>query len=255
MIRALLIRGMLAGAVAGLLAFAFAHYWGEPEIEYAIGLEEQMAQPAHAQQHAAGVAQEHQAAQHEEHEEELVSRGVQSSAGLLTAVVVYGAGVGGLFAIAFAFAYGRIGRFGPGATAALLAVGGFISIALVPFLKYPANPPSVGSPETLGSRTALFLVLVAISIIALVVAGELARRMARRFGTWGSVAIGAAAFVVIIAVAQFLLPDVREVPRGFAADMLWRFRMASLIMQLLMWTTLGAVFSLLAVSLLKQDAR
>jgi putative cobalt transporter subunit CbtA len=156
-----------------------------------------------------------------------------------------------LFAIVFAFAYGRIGRFGPGATAALLAAGGFISIALVPFLKYPANPPSVGSPETLASRTALFLVLVAISIIALVVAVELARRMAGRFGTWASVAIGAAAFVVIIAVAQFLLPDVREVPQGFAADMLWRFRMASLIMQLLMWATLGAVFSLLAVSLLK----
>ena len=254
MIRALLIRGMLAGAVAGLLAFAFAHYWGEPEIEYAIGLEEQMAQAAHAQQHAAGTAREHEGAA-PEHEEELVSRSVQSTAGLLTAVVVYGAGIGGLFAIAFAFAYGRIGQFGPGATAALLAVGGFISIALVPFLKYPANPPSVGSPETLGSRTALFLVLVAISIIALVVAVELARRMASRFGTWGSVAIGAAAFVVIIAVAQFLLPDVREVPQGFAADMLWRFRMASLIMQLLMWATLGAVFSLLAVSLLKQDAR
>src|SRR5689334_12043595 len=136
MIRALLIRGMLAGAVAGLLAFAFAHYWGEPEIEYAIGLEEQMAQAAHAQHHAAGTAREHEGAA-PEHEEELVSRSVQSTAGLLTAVVVYGAGIGGLFAIAFAFAYGRIGQFGPGATAALLAVGGFISIALVPFLKYP----------------------------------------------------------------------------------------------------------------------
>ena len=49
MIKALLIRGMLAGTVAGVLAFGFAQIFGEPEIEYAIGLEEQMAQAAHAQ--------------------------------------------------------------------------------------------------------------------------------------------------------------------------------------------------------------
>jgi predicted cobalt transporter CbtA len=254
MVKSLLIRGMLAGVVAGVLAFAFAHFWGEPEIDYAISVEEQLAHAEHAQQHAAGMAMGHEEAAPEQ-EEELVSRGVQSTAGLLTAVVGYGAGVGGLFAIVFAFAYGRIGRFGPGATAALLAAGGFISLALVPFLKYPANPPSIGSPETLNSRTALFLAMVAISIIALVAAVDLARRLAGRFGTWGSVAISAAAFVLIIAVAQFLLPDVREVPDAFSLDMLWRFRMASLTMQFLMWTTLAVVFSLLAVPLLKQDSR
>lgn len=255
MVRSLLIRGMLAGVVAGVLAFGFAHFWGEPEIDYAIGLEEQLAQAVHAQQHAAGVAHEHAAPAEPEHEEELVSRSVQSTLGLLTAVVIYGAGIGGLFAIVFAFAYGRIGRFGAGATAALLAAGGFVSLALVPFLKYPANPPSVGSPETLGSRTALFLVLVAISIIALVVAVDLTRRAAARFGTWGSAAIGAAVFVAVIAVALLVLPDVREVPEAFAADMLWRFRLASLGMQLLMWATLGGVFSLLTVPWLNKQAR
>jgi len=255
MMRSLLIRGMLAGVVAGVLAFAFAHYWGEPEIEYAIGLEEQMTQAVHAQQHAAGAAHEHDATATHEHEEELVSRRVQSGLGLLTAVVIYGAGIGGLFAIVFAFAYGRVGRLGVGATAGLLAAGGFVSVALVPFLKYPATPPAVGSPETIGTRTALFLVLVAISIIALVAAVELARRMAGRFGVWASVGSGAAVFVVVIALAQLLLPDVREIPEGFAADMLWRFRLASLGMQLLMWATLGAVFSLLTVPYLKQNAR
>jgi hypothetical protein len=241
MVKALLIRGMLAGAVAGVLAFGFAQVFGEPQIDYAIGFEEQTAQ---AQAHDAGAAHEH--------EEELVSRGVQAGIGLLTAVVVYGAGIGGLFAIVFAFAYGRLGRLGPRATAALLAAAGFVSVAMVPFLKYPATPPAVGNPETLGSRTALFLVMIAISILAIVLALALARRLAGRLGPWASAAVGGFAFVAVVAVAQFVLPDVREVPDAFSPDALWRFRAASLGMQMLMWATLGLVFGGLSTRLLKE---
>jgi predicted cobalt transporter CbtA len=244
MVKALLVRGMLAGVVAGLLAFGFAQVFGEPEIDYAIGLEEQMAQVAQGQAHATGAAHDH--------EEELVSRGVQAGIGLLTAVVVYGAGLGGLFAIVFAFAYGRIGRFGPRATAALLAAGGFVSIALVPFLKYPASPPAVGNPDTLASRTALFLIMIAISIAALTLAVGLARRLAARVGAWNAAIVAGVAFVAIIAAAQLVLPDFNEVPAQFSSDMLWRFRMASLGMQMLMWATLGLVFGALSRRLLNQ---
>jgi len=250
MIKALLIRGMLAGTVAGVLAFGFAQIFGEPEIEYAIGLEEQMAQAtpeakAHAEAHSGAVAAH-------EHEDEPVSRRVQAGIGLLTAVVVYGAGIGGLFAIVFAFAYGRVGRFGPRATAALLAAAGFVSVALVPFLKYPATPPAVGSPETLGTRTALFLVMIAISIIAVTLAIGIARRLADRLGPWAAATVGGVAFVAIVAFAQLFLPDIKEIPAEFSADALWRFRAASLGMQMLMWTTLGGVFGLLSYRLLNQ---
>jgi hypothetical protein len=235
---------MLAGVVAGLLAFGFARVFGEPQIDYAIAFEQQMEQAANAQAHAASAAHEH--------EKELVSRKVQAGIGLLTAVVVYGAGIGGLFAIVFAFAYGRIGRLGPRATAALLAAGGFISIAVVPFLKYPANPPAVSNPDTLGSRTALFLIMIAISIAAITLAIGLARRLADRFGLWVSAAIGGVVFVAIIAVTQFVLPDMSEVPEQFSADALWRFRLASLGMQMLMWATLGLVFGAMAARVLEQ---
>jgi len=40
---------------------------------------------------------------------------------------------------------------------ALLALAAFITIALVPMLKYPANPPAVGNPDTIGPRTGLYL--------------------------------------------------------------------------------------------------
>jgi hypothetical protein len=235
MVKALLVRGMLAGAIAGLFAFGFAYSFGEPEIDYAIAFEQQQA--AHAQAGAAGSP---------EHEEELVSRTVQAGIGLLLAVVIYGGGIGGLFAIAFALAYGRIGPFGPRATAALLAAAGFVSVAMIPFLKYPANPPAVGSPETLGNRTALFLVMIAISLMAVMLAIGVARRLLARFGPGASAAVGGVAFVAVVALAYLLLPDVREVPAQFSADALWRFRAASLGMQLLMWAVLGLVFSRLA---------
>jgi hypothetical protein len=62
MVRALLIRGMLAGAIAGLLACAFAWLFGEPQIDVAIGFEQ------HSRMAAGEVP-----------EPELVSRAVQSS--------------------------------------------------------------------------------------------------------------------------------------------------------------------------------
>ena len=55
----------------------------------------------------------------------------------------------------------------------------------------------------------------------------------------------------IIVIAQLVLPDVNEVPADFPAVVLWRFRMASLGMQVLMWTTLGLVFGMLAERLLE----
>jgi hypothetical protein len=39
MVRALLIRGMLAGVLAGLFAFGFAWVFGEPQVNLAISFE------------------------------------------------------------------------------------------------------------------------------------------------------------------------------------------------------------------------
>src|SRR3954464_10613583 len=120
MVRALLMRGMIAGAIAGLLAFGFARIFAEPSIEQAIAFEHLVERPAHAPAHHDHAATVQPATE----KPELVSRAVQAGAGLLTALVIYGAGIGGLFAIVFAFAYGRIGQLGPRSTAAFLAATG-----------------------------------------------------------------------------------------------------------------------------------
>ena len=77
-------------------------------------------------------------------EEELVSRPVQAGIGLFTGVVVYSALSAGFSLWSSRCVYGRIGPLGPRATSALLAGMGFVAVYLVPNLKYPANPPSVG---------------------------------------------------------------------------------------------------------------
>jgi len=225
MMRTLLVRGMLVGAVAGLLAFAFAEVFGEPSVDTAIAFETGL----------------HQAAS-EVPEPELVSRGIQASLGLFTGVVLYGAAFGGLFALAFAFLYGRAGSGDPRALAAVLALVCFAAIALVPGLKYPPNPPSVGEPDTIRYRTALFFIMIAISLAAAVAAAATATRLARRYGAWNAWLAGAAVFLVIGLAAGLLLPAIDEVPERFPAVVLWRFRIASFGTEIVLWTTIGLLF-------------
>jgi hypothetical protein len=234
----LLVRGMLSGVVAGLLALVFARVFGEPSIGNAIEVESAL-----------------QAAQGETPEPELVSRTVQSTIGLATAVVVYAVAFGGLFSLAFAIAHGRIGRLSPRAMAAVLALGGYVVVYVVPFLKYPANPPAVGNPDTINERTATYFGMVALSAALAISATSLGRRLTSRLGAWNSALVGGAAFVVTIAVVQFLLPTINEVPDAFPATVLWNFRIASLGTQLVMWTTLGLLFGPLVARHLTTEHR
>lgn len=173
MIRTLLIRGMIAGLVAGLIGFGFARAFGEPSVARAIAFEEQH-EHEHEHEHGHADAAATQAHSHDHGDEALVSRDTQAGLGLLTGVAVFGTALGGLFSLVFAFAYGRLGALRARGTSALLALFGFVSVAIVPFLKYPPNPPAVGNAETIGPRTALFFGMVAISIAAAVFADALA---------------------------------------------------------------------------------
>jgi hypothetical protein len=238
MVRALLVRGMLAGLLAGLLASGFAWVFGEPQVDLAIGFE------AHTHQ-MAGKAPE----------PELVSRAVQSTLGLLTGLIVYSCALGGIFALVFAYAYGRVGRLCPRGTAALLAAAGFVALILVPQIKYPANPPAIGDPATIGPRTALYFTMIALSVIVAVAAASTGRQLARRLGAWNSAMAAGAAYLVVIAAGMLILPPIDEVPADFSATTLWHFRLASLGSELVLWTVLGLVFGILAERRLAEHAR
>src|SRR6266540_3600376 len=157
---------MLVGLVAGVLAFGFASLFGESPIDQAIAFE-----GAHV--HGADGP-------------ELVSRAVQSTFGLLVAVGLYGAALGG----AFALVYCRLGQLAARATSVLVAAVGFVAVYLVPFVKYPANPPAVGHPDTIGRRSTLYLLMVLISVLAAVGAVLVGRASAARLARWNAVLLG-----------------------------------------------------------------
>jgi Probable cobalt transporter subunit (CbtA) len=234
MVRPLLIRGMLVGVLAGLAAFAFACVFGEPQVQHGIDFEDHLA-----------------ALRHEPAGPELVGRGVQRTLGLLAGTVATGVALGGLLALAFAYAYGRLGILEARATAALLALGAFASITLVPFTKYPANPPAVGNPGTIDRRTVLFFAMIAITVLALTAAVRARRQLGRRLGRWNATIVAGALFAVVVAVAELILPAVHETPAGFPADVLYRFRVASLGINATLWLGLGLGFGAAAERLLE----
>ncbi|MGW4344193.1 CbtA family protein [Streptomyces sp. NPDC004690] len=224
-VRNLLVRGMLAGLAAGVLALVVAYLLGEPNVDKAIGFEE-----SHSH----------------EHEMEVVSRSLQSTAGLATGVLVYGVAFGGIAALAYCFALGRVGRFSPRATALLLSGCALLAVYVVPFLKYPANPPSVGDPDTIGKRTTLYFLMMVLSVLLAIAATLLGKRLAPGLGTWWATVVAVAAFAVVIGLAYAFLPVVNEVPEHFPATLLWRFRLSALAIQAVLWGGFGLVFGELA---------
>ncbi|RWX09596.1 hypothetical protein EHI42_27145 [Rhizobium hidalgonense] len=229
MVGNLLLRGMLAGLIAGILVFAFAHTFGEPLVDAAIAFEEASAK-------VAGEAAE----------PEIVSRATQAGPGLFIGVMAYSVAVGGLFSLAFAFLHGRLGSLSPRGTSAVIAIAAFVAIVLVPGIKYPANPPAVGNPDTIGVRTELFFLMIVVSLASLIAAVALSRRLAGRFGLWNGAIIAGFAYLVFIGAVLYLLPPINEVPENFSAMVLWRFRTTTLGMHAILWAAIGLVFGALA---------
>ncbi|MBU8811883.1 CbtA family protein [Mycolicibacterium goodii] len=245
-------RGLLAGALGGLLAFVFARIFVEPVIERAIAFEEGVGE-AHAHDHGAGGGHDHGI--------ELFSRGVQANIGLGFGVIAFAVAMGALFAVAYCVAYGRVGTVSPRMLSVLLAGGMFLSLYVVPSLKYPPNPPAVSLDETIQQRTLLYLLLVVVSAALLVAAVYLGRRLVGRFGTWNATLLAAGGYIVAMAVVMLVLPTIDETPGpledhghiifgGFPADDLYDFRLYSLLTQLVMWATIGLVFAPMAARLL-----
>ena len=238
--RDLLVRGLLAGLLAGIAAFFVAYAVGEPSVGAAIAVEgSEHAADGHSHADEAGSAPV------EEHET-VVPRSLQSTAGLATATIVAGVTLGGLIGTVSALALGRFGRLGTRATVLLVTGLGFLATYVVPYLAYPPNPPAVGRSDTIGYRTALYFILVAVSVIAGVTAVLVARRLAVRWGAWSATLTCAAAYGVIMAVTIMIMPGYDEVPADFPANVLFDFRQASLIVQVTLWGVVGLVTAELA---------
>jgi predicted cobalt transporter CbtA len=220
----------IAGLVAGLTAAVFHLIVTEPLIDQAIALEEQHL--------AAGGAGAAEAAG--EHEAPIVSREAQKGGlvlGLLMYALIWSALVGVIYHLAQHWLPGEDGR----RKRLLLVLAGYWSVALFPFLKYPANPPGVGDPETIGYRQTLYLAVLVLSLAGTVVAIALARwadgAAARRW-------LAGLGFLVVFSLALFVLLPASPDPVEMPAEIVEPFRLLSLIGLTLFWAVLGGVFAL-----------
>ena len=225
---AILRRCALGGAAAGLAAALVSLLVVEPVIRAALVVED-------ARAHALG-----------EQHEEVFSRPVQVVGGLLTAVLV-GLALGVVFAVVFARTRHRLPGGGDFGRVLVLAAAGFGVLALLPAVKYPASPPGVGDPETVGTRTLLYLTLLAAGVLVLVAVALIPAALARRGWQQPERVSAAAGVGAVLVVAVLTLwpaaPD--SVPPDIPAELLWRFRLASLAQLAALWATLGLVTGLL----------
>lgn len=224
MVSAYLRRGMAAGLLVGLLAGVFAFFVGEPILDRAIALEE--------------------AAHHEEGHEEVFSRSTQK-AGLFFATGLFGVTTGGVFGISYAFFRERLAAGSDFKRSISLAGAIFAGAFLIPFLKYPANPPTVGDPATIRERTAAYFTLVALSLLAIFLAWLAARALkSRGINARNRRLMAGAGLVVVLGVLFMLLPAAPS-SVGFPSGLLWAFRLSSFGTQLIFWAGLGVLFGLL----------
>jgi hypothetical protein len=219
---------VVAGLIAGAVISGFHTLLIEPYIERAIAIEE-----IHSQAHG------------EAHEEPVVDRPTQRW-GLVLGFILYGAIWGLLFGVLIYLTQGwrpttwSIVRYG-----FVLAVLVGWSVALFPFLKYPANPPGVGEPDTVGYRQALYVGFIALSIIGSGLAMGLFRLLNRprtatapagRSGLWIAV------FYLIYAAAIYTILPTNPDPIEMPAELIWTFRVISFAGLILFWMILGGIF-------------
>ncbi len=228
-------RGIVAGLVAGLLAGLFGFAFGEPVLDRAVELESS----AQGVTHHEGEAHEGEAAEGTE----VFGRGEQK-AGLFLAMALYGSAVGGIFGLVSAYFLRRTSLRGAWARSLALAGAVFGGAVLLPFLKYPPNPPGVGTdPETLGARTAAYLAMMALATLSIFFAWRLSRELGAFAASTRHLLIGGF-LLVCWGLLVVLMPGAGGAGEA-PADLVWSFRVSSLGTQAVLWTGIGCVFGLL----------
>ena len=224
----LLGRGALAGGAAGVVSGGFSWLLAEPVLDRAVRLEA-------AREEAGGGAAA----------AEVFSRSTQH-AGLLVAAVLTGAAIGVLFAVVYAILHRRDPAGAPWRRSLTLAGAGFTGVWLLPFLRYPANPPGVGDPGTIDTRVNAWLAAIGIGVIAVVLAWRVHGWLAERGRSAPQRQLAVTVIVLAALASLFVLPDNPDaVPAP--ATLVWDFRVLSAASMGLLWGGLAVGFGLLGL--------
>ncbi|GIU84019.1 MAG: membrane protein [Acidimicrobiales bacterium] len=239
------LRGALVGLFCGLVAAGFFWAVGEPHIDKAIEIEE--ARSAGAGDQSPGATHAHGAEEAPEAADEAgdepaawtVSRSTQRSVGLFSALGLGGAALGALVGAVHATTGGH-----PFYRAVRICATGFFAVHLLPWFKYPPNPPAVGDPDTIAYRQTWYALLVVAGLLLVLAVGRLRRMLKADPGSvrpmqgWRAdlaAGLAFAAGLVVLLVAFPPNPDPIEVP----AKLIWDFRVVSLAGNALLWSALA----------------
>ena len=227
---------VLAGLLAGLLVAGFHFAITELVIDRAITLEEAM-NPS-----TAGEI------------EPVVSRPVQR-AGLFLGYLMIGLSWSLLFAVAFHLLQRRLPATGAARRGLVLALAAYWAVALLPFLKYPANPPGVGDPETISYRGGLYLAIlvlgIATSALAVGFGHWIKQILPRAWAPWAAgMSVAMISGVLLVAVMP-PSPDPVRMPEWVVTS----FRALSLVGSTLFWMIMGTAFAFLVTRLNGRPSR
>jgi hypothetical protein len=254
-------RGILAGALAGVLGFIWSKIFIEPIVGRSIDFEDGTAAAHEAMETASGHGHAH------EEGGELFTRTVQSNIGMGLGVLLFSVALGALFAVVFCVAYSRISNVSARKLAVLTAGAMLIALWVVPALKYPPNPPATSLDETIKQRALLYLLMVALSALLMVASVYLAFQLTPKLGTWNATLAAGGAYIVAVAIVMLILPTINETPGpmvndagtivfpGFPAVDLYEFRLYALGTQVIVWTTIGLLGAAMLSRLLDSKER
>lgn len=210
---------LLSGAIAGTVLGVINQGLVEPFIERAIAIEMQNA------------AQDGEIINPIEFDAyRLWQRGGEVAAG-----TILGLSIGSLFGIVFAYARGSLPGSSEKKKALLLAGIMWLVLFLVPALKYPANPPAVGDPETIYYRQSLYVAFLAISGLSALGLAFLYRKM--QSTTAKKIAIPLAYAVIMVGAFVAMPPNPDQVSAPM--DLVNGFRLVSGFTMTVFWGLLG----------------
>ena len=192
-------RGALAGLIAGILGFLFARIFAEPTIDAAIDYESGRGEMLSAVNTALGRAIEPDGP-------EIFSRSIQSGVGIATGIIGFSVAMGALVAVAYLVLHGRFG-VKPNVLGWAVAAFGFLGVYLLPFVKYPANPPAIGHDFTIETRGELYLTMVVSSLILLALSVFVARKLSGKLGWPKAIGITVVGFFVVYGGLLAVLPS------------------------------------------------
>ena len=163
---------------------------------------------------------------------------IWQKSGQVLAGVILGVAMGSLFGIVYALSRNSL----PGKTdvtkAVILSLIMWITIYLIPFLKYPANPPTVGDGDTVILRAILYVSFIAISGISALLFYKISKKFQNKKKYLGILGYG-----IFISVVFFAMP---ENPDEITAPMnlVTEFRFMSVLGVTSFWGSIGIILGL-----------